>query len=98
MQATSIADAIGTGDRKREETVAAALTEGPEKLIGRLEGEMLEAAKNLEFEKAASLRDRIDEIVEALAMARGDTPPANPGPRHPKAPRRRAHRFGGPEQ
>jgi excinuclease ABC subunit B len=98
LKATSVADAIGRGDRQREETVAAALAEGPEKLIGRLEAEMLEAAKALEFEKAASLRDRIDEIVGALAMARGEPAPAPSAPRQPKSPRRRSHRFGGPEQ
>jgi excinuclease ABC subunit B len=31
-------------------------------LIEMLEAEMLEAAKNLEFEKAAALRDRVAEI------------------------------------
>jgi excinuclease ABC subunit B len=33
-----------------------------EELIGRLEGEMLDAAKGLEFERAAALRDQIAEL------------------------------------
>ncbi len=97
MRATSVADAIGRGDRRDEETVAAALMEGPEKLLARLEGEMLEAAKALEFEKAASLRDRIDEIRSTLALAAGAEPPER-AKRPAKGPRRRAHRFGGPEE
>ena len=97
LQATSVADQIGRGDRRDEETVAAALAEGPERLVGRLEAEMLEAAKALEFERAASLRDRIDEIREALAVAGGDAAPGRAA-RPVTQPRRRSHRFGGPEQ
>jgi excinuclease UvrABC nuclease subunit len=29
---------------------------------------MMEAAKNLEFEKAASLRDRMEDIIALMAM------------------------------
>ena len=43
--------------------------EGPEALIARLEAEMLEAARRLEFERAASLRDRIEDVRAALATA-----------------------------
>jgi len=93
LQATSVADAIGRGDRRDEETVAAALAEGPELLIARLEGEMLEAAKALEFERAASLRDRIDEIRDALAAATGGAP-AERAARPVPQPRKRSHRFG----
>ncbi|MFN8586482.1 MAG: excinuclease ABC subunit UvrB [Candidatus Eisenbacteria bacterium] len=96
LRSTSVADAIGRNDRRDEETVALALQEGPEQLFARLEGEMLEAAKNLEFEKAASLRDRMDEIREALARASGEEPATGSRTmRPPKEPRRRAHRFGG---
>ena len=43
--------------------------EGPEALLARLEGEMLDAARQLEFERAALLRDRIDEVRSTLAVA-----------------------------
>ena len=96
MQATSVADQVGRGERRDQETVAAALSEGPERLIARLEGEMLLAAKALEFEKAASLRDRIDDVRAALALAAGD--PAAADGRSPtrggREPRRMARRFG----
>ena len=93
LQATSVADAIGRGDSRAEETVASALAEGPDQLIGRLEAEMLEAAKALEFERAASLRDRIDEVRAALAQAAGYEPPARAARPVPQ-PRKRSHRFG----
>jgi excinuclease ABC subunit B len=97
MQSTSVADQIGHGERRETETVAAALSEGPERLLARLEGEMLAAAKALEFEKAASLRDRIDEVRTALALAMGDAS-AGGATRRParggREPRRMARRFG----
>jgi excinuclease ABC subunit B len=37
-----------------------------EKELKRLEKEMVEAAKNLEFERAAELRDKLFEIKEAM--------------------------------
>ncbi len=37
-----------------------------EKELKRLERDMLDAAKNLEFEKAAQLRDRLQELKEAM--------------------------------
>jgi excinuclease ABC subunit B len=42
-----------------------------EELARRLEEEMLQEAKALNFEKAASLRDRLDEIRMQLAVERG---------------------------
>jgi excinuclease ABC subunit B len=70
LRATSVADAIGSG---AEEDVAGLLSaidaEGPEALIARLEAEMLDAAKKLEFERAASLRDRVEEVRATLAAA-----------------------------
>jgi len=73
-------------------------------LILRLEGEMLAAARALEFEKAASLRDRMDEIRAALAMAErtgnsaalgAATEGANRRPVSAgREPRRMARRFG----
>jgi excinuclease UvrABC nuclease subunit len=49
--------------------LAAVDEEGPAALLGRLEAEMLDAARKLEFERAASLRDRIEEVRMALASA-----------------------------
>jgi len=48
-------EAMGTKDLTRE--------------LKRLEKEMLEAAKNLEFERAAELRDRLKELKERLFIA-----------------------------
>src|SRR5262249_10774292 len=70
LKATSVADAIGHGARAREEE-AVLLGDDSERLLAQLEGEMLEAARALEFERAASLRDRIDDVKAALVMARG---------------------------
>ncbi len=62
MLATSVADSRKTVEPVAEEP----LRIGPElsrnELLARLEDEMLEAAKALEFERAASLRDRIFEV------------------------------------
>jgi excinuclease ABC subunit B len=106
MQATSVADAIRTGEEADVGGLLRALErEGPAQLIARLEGEMLEAARQLEFERAASLRDRIDEIRSTLATAerlglagaaaaagrRREDEPRRKGGREP---RRIARRFG----
>ncbi|MYH62757.1 MAG: hypothetical protein F4148_13715, partial [Caldilineaceae bacterium SB0675_bin_29] len=40
------------------------------KRIANLEDEMLEAAQNLEFERAASLRDQVIELRNALKLER----------------------------
>jgi excinuclease ABC subunit B len=70
MRATSVADATGrAADTEAGAFLHAIGQEGPDVLIGRLEAEMLEAAKRLEFEQAASLRDRIDEVRATLAAA-----------------------------
>ncbi len=37
-----------------------------QEMLNQLEGEMLDAAENLEFEKAASIRDRITELQDSL--------------------------------
>jgi excinuclease ABC subunit B len=44
-----------------------------EELIGRLEREMLEAAKGLEFERAADLRDQIAELKAMPEYGAADT-------------------------
>ncbi|OGF17650.1 MAG: excinuclease ABC subunit B [Candidatus Eisenbacteria bacterium RBG_16_71_46] len=70
MRSTSVADAIGATKEEGVRDLLAALDqEGPESLIARLEGEMLDAARKLEFERAASLRDRIDDVRSAVDAA-----------------------------
>ena len=63
MRATSVADA-----GPRQEAPRAHDVDGlsKEELIERMERDMLEAARRLEFEKAASLRDRMEEMKGAL--------------------------------
>ena len=98
MRSTSVADAIGSSrEDEARELVASLGAEDPRALLKQLEQEMLAAAQNLEFERAASIRDRIEEIEEALAA----TEPAAAGAgepriarRAPVEPRRRSHRFG----
>jgi len=97
LQVTGVADAI------RAETdpaglLAAADRDDPQELLARLEAEMLEAAKRLEFERAASLRDRLDDLRATLAGVEkiGVRPAAGAASRRgtPAEPRRRSHRFG----
>jgi excinuclease ABC subunit B len=65
LQATSVADSRAVRDQGPAETF-----EGDyEQILARLEAEMLDAAKNLEFEKAASLRDRMEDMIAFMAMA-----------------------------
>ena len=56
--------------RERKERVEALAPEGVAKLIKRLEAEMYEAAKRLEFERAAELRDEIKELRRELTGTR----------------------------
>jgi excinuclease ABC subunit B len=67
MKATSVADSR----REREELEK--IPEGGtyEEMVSRLERDMLEAARNLEFEKAASIRDRIEDVLALAAMEEG---------------------------
>ncbi len=98
LQATSVADAIGRGEQgKREDVVL--LGDDSERLLAQLEGDMLDAARALEFERAASLRDRIDDVRAALAMARAGGEPGlelarASGVRPGREPRRVKRRFG----
>jgi hypothetical protein len=58
---------------------------------------MLDAARKLEFERAASLRDRIDEIRATLAMAEmgaGAGRTGGAGRSGGRAPKRIKRRFG----
>jgi len=71
MRSTAVADAIqGAANDDLGALMAAVDQEGPEALLARIEGEMLEAARALQFERAASLRDRMEEIRHTLAAAR----------------------------
>jgi excinuclease UvrABC nuclease subunit len=70
MRATSVADSMRSEEKEQLRGLLAAVeSEGADSLLLRLEGEMLEAARALEFERAASLRDRIDEVRSTLATA-----------------------------
>ncbi len=98
LQATRVADAIGRAEQAREEE-AVLLGDDAERLLAQLEGEMLQAARALEFERAASLRDRIDDVRAMLAgVPSGEDAAPRPerahGVRPGRAPRRRSHRFG----
>jgi excinuclease ABC subunit B len=65
LQATSVADSL----RRAEEAPEDLLGEGSyEEMLVRLESDMLEAARNLEYEKAASLRDRMEDVAAMMAM------------------------------
>ncbi|HEV2105718.1 MAG TPA: excinuclease ABC subunit UvrB [Candidatus Eisenbacteria bacterium] len=97
LQSTSVADAIGRSGDAGAETLA--IGDDPGRLLARLEGEMLEAARALEFERAASLRDQIDEIRAGRALAAAGeavAAAAAPGrrPVHPGRRPRRAVRRG----
>ena len=99
LQATHVADAIRGEDEDVSGLLSAAERDDPRGLIARLEAEMLDAARVLEFERAASLRDRVDELKAMLAGAeRLGVRPAAPRRRGEgytgTEPRRRSHRFG----
>jgi excinuclease ABC subunit B len=70
MRSTSVADSMRSEEKDQLRGLLAAVeSDGADALLARLEGEMLEAARALEFERAASLRDRIDEVRSTLATA-----------------------------
>ncbi len=65
IQATSVADS-----RPAREVGPEEMFEGGDyqQMLASLEAEMMDAAKNLEFEKAASLRDKMEDIIAFMAM------------------------------
>lgn len=73
-----------------------------QEFLNELEAEMLEAAKNLEFERAAGLRDRIQELQQQIGQEiNGDL--ASGSPKHKKAReknrgRRKGQRVPKPER
>jgi len=97
MRITSVADSILSGRQDEVKSLLAAVeSEGADALLARLEGDMLQAARSLEFERAASLRDRIDEVRSTLAAAKGigvGAGPARPGGPPTREPKRRSHRY-----
>ncbi|HTM56957.1 MAG TPA: excinuclease ABC subunit UvrB [Candidatus Udaeobacter sp.] len=99
LRTTSVADAIGTAaEDDLRHLMSSADAGSPEELIQRLEAEMLEAARQLEFERAASLRDRIDDIRASIDQA-GGTATARRERSAAAAPngRRGSHVRGGPQ-
>jgi excinuclease ABC subunit B len=73
LSQTAVVEARTDGDGEPPERLPEATGESPdrEEMMARLEKEMLEAAGKLEFELAASLRDRILELrAEAAAPAK----------------------------
>ncbi len=82
LQATSVAD---SGRDLAESPEQDFEVRDYEEMLARIEYEMMEAAGNLEFEKAASLRDRMEEIVAIMAMSESK-------PKRPRAKRRRSRR------
>jgi excinuclease ABC subunit B len=96
LWATTVADAI----RDEEEDIGGFLSaverDDPRELIARLEAEMLEAARRLEFERAASLRDRIDDLRAMIAGAeRSGVRSGRPGTSAVDSSRRRGEKRRG---
>jgi excinuclease ABC subunit B len=65
LQATYVAD---SGDSAAVEPRAAYRSESYDQMLEDLERDMVEAARNLEFEKAASLRDRMEDVIAMMAL------------------------------
>jgi excinuclease ABC subunit B len=65
LQATSVADSGRDPDAEPDDVLGGG---SYEEMLARLETEMLEAARNLEFEKAASIRDRMEDMIAVMAM------------------------------
>jgi excinuclease ABC subunit B len=81
MQATYVADSV----RERAEPTPMIESTSYEDMLADLEREMITAAKGLEFEKAASLRDRMDDVITMMAME-------GKRPERPRAKARRGRR------
>ncbi len=91
LAATAVADVKAARDARRErakmplvaESVVRYLTaEQKRDLIGELQSEMERAAKDLEFERAAGLRDEIAKLEEMTTRSKGarPSPPQEDGP------------------
>jgi excinuclease ABC subunit B len=83
MQATYVADSgrqTAAPDKVFE-------SQSYEDMLANLEREMIQAARDLEFEKAASLRDRMEDVIAMMAME--GKRPARKRPRTPRSARTR---------
>jgi excinuclease ABC subunit B len=81
LQATYVADSV----RERAEPADMIESTSYEEMLASLEREMIAAAKGLEFEKAASLRDRMEDVITMMAME-------GKRPERPRAKARRGRR------
>ena len=86
---------------KARRTVAAAVRENEKELdqtelIKLLEEEMIEAARNLEFERAAQLRDKLNQYKGAPTISSGGGAPTRQRRRRRRG--RRAEDLGAEEQ
>jgi len=81
IQATFVADSV----RERAEPADMIESTSYEDMLADLEREMIAAAKDLEFEKAASLRDRMDDVITMMALE-------GKRPERPRAKARRGRR------
>jgi excinuclease ABC subunit B len=66
LRATSVADSARDTADFEDDVLE---TGDYENMLAKLEFEMMEAAKNLEFEKAASIRDRMEDLIALMAMS-----------------------------
>ncbi len=71
MLSTSVADASAELESDAELMPEHLAAMSREEIIAALEKEMLAAAKKLEFERAASLRDRIEEVLATMPAGEG---------------------------
>ena len=83
LQATFVAD---SGREEAPPADAILDSTSYEDMLANLEREMVEAARNLEFERAASLRDRIEDVVAMMTME-------GRKPEKSKSRRRRGRRY-----
>ncbi len=77
MLATSVADSRRVGAKEEEEEIVVRPDLTREEILALLEKEMIAAARALEFERAASLRDRIFEMRAVPSPGGGVSPEKN---------------------
>src|SRR5204863_3198627 len=72
LLSTAVADAVPASEVDPELLPSHLANLSPREAVSALEKEMLAAAKRLEFERAASLRDRIEELLANAPADGGD--------------------------